>query len=342
MRGQDPTQAVAAPCRRRRGRVVALRVGPVLLVTPVVLAGCTAEHNVFRGAGRGGGRISTIGWFMVATSTAIALGFYALLAWSLLRGGRRRRWRSEQGVVVAGGILLPLAVIGVLTVMTLGALDERGGGHDERIEVTAHQFWWEVTYPGRGVTTANEFRIPVGRTVDVELRSVDVVHSFWVPDLDGKIDMVPGHVNHLRLRAERPGRYRGQCAEYCGLQHARMVFWVEASPVAEYERWLDRQARPARAPTTPAQAAGREAFQQLPCASCHTVRGTPADGDLGPDLTHLASRRTIAAGIVPNDRGHLGGWIANSQTLKPGNLMPPVPMTPAQLQNLLDYLESLR
>jgi cytochrome c oxidase subunit 2 len=311
------------------------------LVVAASATACTRDHQVFRGAGEGGGRISTIGWFMTATSGAIAIVFLGLLVWAMVRGGTRPAWLPENGFVIAGGIVLPAAVIIALTAFSLTALDQRDAPGAVQIEVVGHQFWWEVRYPGTGVTTANEFRIPVGEDVRLTLRSDDVIHSFWLPDLDGKIDMIPGQTNHLTLHATRAGVYRGQCAEYCGLQHARMAFFVRASPPAEFRRWLDHEARPARAPATATQRAGREAFEQLPCASCHTIRGTSADGTLGPDLTHLAERSTLAAGVVPNDRGNLGGWIANSQTIKPGNLMPPIPMEPGQLQDLLDYLEHL-
>ncbi len=308
---------------------------------PLVLASCGGDHGVFTGAGDGARRISSIGWFMIVTGTVIAVGFYALLVWAVVRGGRGRRW-SEDAVVLAGGVALPVVVIVVLTVLSLGALDARGGTGDLRIDVIGHQYWWEIRYPDRGVTTANEFRIPVGRRVEVTLTSDDVIHSFWLPALDGKVDMVPGHTNHLVLTAREAGLYRGQCAEYCGLQHARMAFVVQASPPAAFDRWLAGQARDAAAPRTASQQAGLEAFLTLPCASCHTIRGTGAGGTAGPDLTHLASRSTLAAGVIPNERGQLGGWIANSQTIKPGNLMPPIPMDPSQLQGLLDYLQSLR
>ena len=252
----------------------------VLLAT-LFLASCGGDHDVFSGAGQGGRRISAIGWFMVITATVIAMGFYVLLAWALLRGGRRRAW-SENRVVLAGGVALPAVVIVALTVLTLGALDSRGGAGAVHIEVIGHQYWWEVRYPDDGVVTANEFRIPVGRPVEVTLTSDDVIHSFWVPALAGKIDMVPGRTNHLTLTAERAGVYRGQCAEYCGLQHAQMAFFVRASPPADYERWLRQQAEAARAPETASERAGLEAFEQLPCASCHTIRGTAAAGNARP------------------------------------------------------------
>jgi cytochrome c oxidase subunit 2 len=324
--------------RRRR----AARATLGILATSLVAAACTSDHQIMRGAGEGGARISVIGWFMFITSGVIAAVFVGLLAWALVRGGTRPAWLPENGFVIAGGIVLPAAVIVALTAFTLTTLNDRNAPGSLQIEVVGHQFWWEVHYPATGVTTANEFRIPAGRDVRITLRSVDVIHSFWVPDLDGKIDMIPGQTNHITLRAEHAGVYRGQCAEFCGLQHARMAFFIRASPPAEFDRWLAHERQPAAEPTTASQRAGREAFEQLPCASCHTITGTSADGTVGPDLTHLAERSTLAAGVIPNDRGHLGGWIANSQTIKPGNLMPPIPLEPRQLQALLDYLEHLK
>lgn len=332
---------VSASTRRPRPRTATLLLPAVLFVAVVATSSCGGDHDVFAGDGKGGREIASVGWFMIITATVIAAVFLSLLIWALVRGGRRPAWR-ETPVVLAGGVALPVAVILVLTVLTLGTLDRRGGDGALRVDVIAHQYWWEIRYPDSGVVTANEMRIPVGRSVTLTLTSGDVIHSFWVPSLDGKIDMVPGHTNHLTLVAEQPGIYRGQCAEYCGLQHALMSLSVEATSTAEFERWLQHEASDAREPTSTSERVGAAAFSQLPCASCHTIRGTGATGDLGPDLTHLAGRRTLAAGAIPNDRGHLGGWIANSQTIKPGNLMPPIPMDPAQLTGLLDYLQSLR
>jgi cytochrome c1 len=169
-----------------------------------------------------------------------------------------------------------------------------------------------------------------------------VLHSFWVPQLMPKLDLVAGKVRETWLQADQPGRYRGQCAEYCGLQHAHMAFLVVAQPKAEFDAWLARLASPAPAPRTDAQRRGRQAFTQGACAACHAVRGTTATGSVGPDLSDVGSRWSIGAGALPNDPGHLGGWIANSQTAKPGNGMPPQPVDAAQLPDLIAYLQSLR
>jgi cytochrome c oxidase subunit 2 len=214
------------------------------------------------------------------------------------------------------------------------------------VEVTGNQWWWTVEYdhpdPSLRVTTANELRLPVGRAVAIHLKSNDVIHSFWVPNLHGKIDLIPGRRNTIRLRADHPGIYRGQCAEYCGLQHANMAFTVIAEAPEAFERWIVAQRQPAPEPSTPEQIRGREVVERGPCAMCHTVQGTRAGGRMGPDLTHVATRSTLAAGTVPNTPGYLAGWIADPQHLKPGTRMPSTGLSSSDLQAVLAYLGTLR
>jgi cytochrome c oxidase subunit 2 len=214
------------------------------------------------------------------------------------------------------------------------------------IKVTGHQWWWEVQYLDQTASnifkTANEIHIPVGRPVQIRLTSTDVIHSFWAPNLDGKKDLLPGHETIIWLRADREGEYYGQCAEFCGHQHAHMRFVVIAEPVDKFYAWLDAQRKPSVQPSDEKQQKGQQVFLTSPCIMCHTIRGTDASGIVAPDLTHLASRKTIAAGTLPLTRGHLAGWITNSQEIKPGNRMPPIPLTPEDLQALLAYLESLK
>jgi cytochrome c oxidase subunit 2 len=214
------------------------------------------------------------------------------------------------------------------------------------IELIGHQWWWEARYhdedPSREFTTANELHIPVGRPVVVTLRSNDVIHSLWIPNLQGKKDLIPGRTATLRLRADRAGTYRGQCAEFCGLEHALMALLVEAEPGERYEAWAAQQRRPAAAPADALARRGQEVFLGKSCVMCHTVTGTTANARLGPDLTHLASRRTIASGMFPNNRGHLAGWILDPQSLKPGVNMPANSLPPDDLQALLAYLETLK
>jgi cytochrome c oxidase subunit 2 len=196
--------------------------------------------------------------------------------------------------------------------------------------------------PSLRVTTANEIHIPVGRPVAFSLLSTDVVHSLWIPNLQGKIDLVPGRLNELWLRADTAGVYRGQCAEYCGLQHAKMALVVVADPPDQFERWLAANRAPAPAPVTPEQQRGKDIVERGPCAMCHNITGTSAGGRTAPDLTHLASRSTLAAGSIPNVHGYLAGWIADPQAIKPGNRMPPSGLSSEELQAVLAYLETLK
>jgi cytochrome c oxidase subunit 2 len=246
--------------------------------------------------------------------------------------------------VVLGGLVVPALVVGALFTVSVRALSTLVAPPAEpavAIEVMGHQWWWSVTYegPGEPFVTANEIHVPVGAAVRVRLRSADVIHSFWVPSLAGKLDLIPGNTTETWLQAERPGVYRGQCAEYCGLQHARMALLVVAQPPEEFEAWRTAQRRPAPAPTDPVAARGMALFARS-CAGCHTVRGS-FHGRAGPDLTHLAGRRTLAAGMLDNVRGALAGWIANPQVLKPGSRMPHIALAGDDVLALVRYLEGL-
>ncbi|HEX2268234.1 MAG TPA: cytochrome c oxidase subunit II [Pyrinomonadaceae bacterium] len=214
------------------------------------------------------------------------------------------------------------------------------------IEVNAHQWWWDVRYnnpaPSQIVTTANEIHIPVGRPIAFRLNSMDVIHSFWVPNLHGKTDMIPGRTVETWLQADRPGVYRGQCAEFCGHQHAHMALLIIAEPEEQFRAWYQGQLQSAPAPTTLSQIQGQQIFLSRPCVMCHRIQGTDAGGRVGPDLTHVASRQTIAAGTLQNTREHLSRWIVNSQDIKPGNRMPPIPISGDELNALLDYVQSLK
>jgi cytochrome c oxidase subunit II len=214
------------------------------------------------------------------------------------------------------------------------------------IEVVGHQWWWEVQYddplPVRTLKTANEIHIPTGQMVLLKLTSRDVIHSFWAPNLHGKKDLIPGHVNLMWIQADNPGVYRGQCAEFCGAQHAHMAFRVVAEPPDQFADWYDKQLRPADTPADTARQHGQQVFLTSRCVMCHTIRGTTAAAVSGPDLTHLASRETIAADTLPNTPDHLGRWVVNSQAIKPGNQMPPNELSSEDLQSLISYLESLQ
>jgi cytochrome c oxidase subunit 2 len=300
-------------------------------------------------AGPAAARINALWWYLFAVGGVVYLVVmgYLLLALFRRRSDARDEGSPSEGprVVVWGGAVIPALILVVtfgVTVFTMGALNEPEEANDLIIEVTGNRWWWDVRYPGFGFRTANEIHIPVDQPVAVKLTSDDVIHSFWVPKLHGKLDMIPGQVTEFWLEASEPGVYLGECAEFCGIQHAKMQFLVIALEESEFEAWVTQQQQPAPEPTNELTQAGQQVFLGSSCVYCHAVEGTNATGDLGPDLTHLASRRTLAAGTVPNNRGNLGGWIVAPHTIKPGSLMPPTQLTGPELQALLAYLETLQ
>jgi cytochrome c oxidase subunit 2 len=208
------------------------------------------------------------------------------------------------------------------------------------ITVTGHDWWWEARYPN-GAVTANEIHVPAGQRVHINLRSADVIHSLWVPELAPKIDLIPGRANEMWIQADHPGSYRGQCAEYCGLQHAHMIFFVVADTPADFQTWMKDMAAPAQTPSTPLAVQGQQVFLSNTCIGCHAIRGTPANVQLGPDLTHMATRSTIGAGTLPLSPQTLEQFILAPDQIKPGVTMPPTSLTPEQLRALVAYLLSL-
>lgn len=302
-----------------------------------------AVQSTLSPQGPAAAEIAEIGWILFGGSAVIFLAVMALAAKAAF-GRRNNAWLSREGFIVGAGIVFPTAILFALLVYTLFAAARMTAseGPALRIEVTGKQWWWDVRYlTAQGTldfVTANELRIPAGQAVEVLLRSTDVLHSFWVPNLAGKLDLVPGMTNRLRLVAERPGTYRGQCAEYCGGPHALMAFYVVALEADAFDAWREGQRRPAEAADSP----GGELFLRR-CAACHAVRGTPAKGELGPDLTHVGSRLSLAAGILPNNAGAIAGWISESQRIKPGNLMPAFgEFSSEELTALARYVESLK
>ena len=250
---------------------------------------------------------------------------------------------------VAGAISVTFVLVMVMLIGSFRTSRALGGMNQDKaleIQVYGHQWWWEVEYPNsesdKIVTTANEIHVPTGVPVKIEGTSTDVIHSFWAPNVQGKRDLLPGYNTELMLQVDQPGRWRGQCAEYCGEQHAHMSFFMVADSPAQFQQWLEEQAMSAPEPTTPQTIHGQQVFLSHPCVMCHTIRGTTANARMGPDLTHLASRSTIAAGALPNTVGNLGGWILNAQSIKPGVRMPPNQMSGSDLQDLLAYLETLK
>jgi cytochrome c oxidase subunit 2 len=249
-------------------------------------------------------------------------------------------------LVTFGGVVVPaLVVLGLMVYNTYITvyLEEPPSPPEVLVEVHSHQWWWGVHYPEQDFTTANEIHIPVGVPVTITLQSDDVIHAFWVPELQGKRDMMPDYEGRMWLQADEPGIYRGQCAEFCGRQHAKMQFLVIAHEEDRFQAWVTQQQdAPIDDLDDDQIQRGRQVFLESECATCHTVRGTTAIGTLGPDLTTLATRRELGAGTLPNTRGHLAAWIIDAQQFKPGNLMPPMPLGGEELQALLAYLETLR
>jgi cytochrome c oxidase subunit II len=246
-------------------------------------------------------------------------------------------------MVVFAGVVGPLAILTLVYVTGLGDLSRLASPDRSAltIEVTGHQWWWGVRYPATGAVTANEIHIPVGVQVRVRLQTADVLHSFWIPQLAPKTDLIAGRTNEAWLQADRPGVYHGQCAEYCGLQHAHMIVAVIAQPAGDFDAWLARLSQP-RPPQTPAQQRGLQVFESSSCATCHAIRGTSANGSIGPDLSEIGARLSLGAGTVANDPQHMTAWITNSQAAKPGNHMPPQPLNAGQLADVVAYLQSLR
>jgi cytochrome c oxidase subunit 2 len=299
-------------------------------------------------AGEGASSVADISNVLFIGGTLIFLAVAALVAVALFGPVAWRRRLSGPSLIVGAGIAFPVVALTALLVYVLSeasSMARAGAAAAVRIEVTGELWWWRVRYldaSGSPVfETANDIRIPAGEWVEFVLKSDNVIHSFWIPELGGKLDMIPGHVNRLRVRALEAGRYTGQCAEYCGAQHANMKFDVQAMAPDAFQSWLSAQAQPA-APAGTTLRQGERVFQQV-CAQCHTVRGTSAAGTLGPDLTHVGSRLSLAAGVLPNNVGALGGWIAGSQHIKPGNPMPSFDQLPGEdLRAVAHYLESLK
>jgi len=308
-------------------------------------------QSIIHPAGIEAARISHLWWvlFGICTTVWILVALAALMAISRgRRAASNATDRQASRTVAIAAVISAVTLIAILTqsVITGRALDTIRTPGALHLVVTGNQWWWDIQYDnpvaGLRVTTANEIHIPVGRPVSVSLLSNDVIHSFWIPSLQGKIDLVPGRLNEVWLQADKPGIYRGQCAEYCGVQHAKMALVVVAESPDDFEHWLAANRGPAPAPQTPEQQRGKDVVERGPCAMCHNITGTLAGGRTAPDLTHVASRSTIGAGALPNTPGYLAGWIADPQHIKPGSRMPPTGLRDEELQSVLAYLETLK
>jgi cytochrome c oxidase subunit II len=318
------------------------------LAAVVVSAGCGGPASALAPAGPAAENIASLSLLLFAIATAVyvvVMGALALAVRARRRKPLREGWATA--AVVGGGIVLPVLVLPALLFPSVRSLAYLTAAKpaDLVIEVVGQQYWWELRYrrrDGVDVVTANELHLPRGRRVELHLRATDVIHSFWVPALQGKLDLVPGKTNVTWVQADRAGTFHGQCAEYCGIQHALMRLLVVVQPPEEFDAWLEAQGTPAR-PLGHAEAQRAQQVFLVHCAHCHVIRGTSAFfGHVGPDLTHLMSRRTLAAGTLTNVKGNLAGWIADPQTQKPGNHMPRIVLPPDDFHALLDYLTSLR
>jgi cytochrome c oxidase subunit 2 len=322
-----------------------------------------ALQSVLGPASAEAGQINRLWWWFLAVLTGV---FLLVLLWLGLAVWRAVRIERS----AAAGVSLPpskpgaekamigivSAAVGVTVLILFGLLfadftigralrpPETGGALT--IKITGKQWWWQIEYedaePSKIFQTANELHLPQGRPVQLLLQSNDVIHSFWIPGLQGKKDLIPGHQTSLWITAERSGLFRGQCAEFCGYQHAHMGLLAVVESPEDFARWQEAQRQSAPPPTAASAQRGQEVFLHRTCAMCHAIQGTPADSHVGPPLTHLATQQTIAAGSFPNTRGYLAGWILDPQALKPGTRMPPNPLSPDELRDLLDYLDTLK
>lgn len=330
---------------QRTGRTAPL----LLLFLLLLLSGCSVLPIALDPQGSNARQTTQIAWVLFWGGAAIFLAVLLLAAGAVFLPPARRAWLVKPAFVIGTGIVFPLVTLTALLVYTFKVSGELAGARAAaplRIQVVGEMWWWRVRYLDADgavmLTTANELHIPVGRAIELHLQTADVLHSFWVPQLAGKLDLIPGRTKVLRIQADHAGVYRGQCAEFCGAQHAKMAFHVVAQASPEFDAWLVAQQLPAAVPDKPMLARGAAMFASH-CATCHTVRGSGAAGSLGPDLTHVGSRIAIAAGTLPNNIGTLAAWIAASQHLKPENKMPSFErLTGAELTALAGYVESLK
>lgn len=314
---------------------------------------CGGNQAMFNPQGPPARSIATLGWSLFAVSAVVYVLVLGTTAWALWRRRRESDNSDATDRALTRNVTIAVAVTVVILVGLAAASFAAGRGLTApsgqgavEVDVVGHQWWWNFHYrdvtPSDVVDSPNELHIPVGVPVVLHLQSADVIHSFWVPNLQGKRDLIPGFTSTVWIQADRAGVYRGQCAEFCGHQHANMAAVIVAEPMAAFTAWLQAQRQPAADPVTDLQRRGRDVFLQSTCATCHTVRGTDAGSRVGPELTHVGSRQMLAAGAIPNTRGHLAGWIADPQGIKPGSKMPPNVLSPDDLNAVLAYVRSLR
>jgi cytochrome c oxidase subunit II len=317
------------------------------VVLAFVATSCTADGSIVRPKGSEASKIAGTWWVIFGLAAFVYLVVGALIIFAATRGRitRRRADRlNDDAFIWIGGVLVPIAilmVVAVFTVSTTSAL-RKASPHELTIHVAGERWWWAVTYPEQGIVTANEIHIPAGQPIDLRLTSDNVIHSFWVPELAGKQDTIPGQPNDLRFTANDPGVYISRCAEYCGIQHAHMEARVIVQTPADFQRWVTREQRPPGEPTSEDAATGAVVFQREACAGCHTVRDTTANGIVGPNLSDIGTRRTIGAGILPNTHDNLRDWVRDAPSIKPGIIMPSfTSLSDRDVEAVVAYLQSL-
>lgn len=317
------------------------------LLVAVLLNGCSGQQSTLNTAGVAAEDIADLFGWMVVGGLAIWLFVVGLAVYATRVSPGQHRPGLARWLIIGGGAIFPTVVLAGLLIVGLAMMPtlRTPQGADLEIAVSGERWWWRVRYltPDGTVELANEIRLPLGQRALLRLTSPDVIHSFWIPSLGGKLDMIPGHETRMVLEPTRLGGFRGTCAEYCGSAHALMSFPVVVMPPDAFETWLARQRRPAPEPQTPLARRGRAAFLANGCGACHTIRGTPADGRVGPDLTHVGSRLSLGAGILPNEPDDFAHWIAETEAIKPGVRMPSFGMLPdAQIRAIAAYLERLK
>lgn len=312
----------------------------------LAIAGCDGQQSAFTALGPVSSRITVLTWIMFIGAILITLLICTLTGAAIYGPAEWRQKLTSEKSILWGGIAFPTVTLTILLIYGFLILNAgramTQAGEPVHISVVGEQWWWRVIYrhdDGRTTESANEIRIPTGRVIEIELTTADVIHSFWIPAYAGKVDMIPGRSNLLHFIADKPGIVSGQCAEYCGGAHALMSFYTMAMTPSDYEAWLAKE----RANVKPAlNSQGEQVFLSSGCGGCHTVRGTQASGKIGPDLTHVGSRLSLGAGILPNTADSFAKWISGHQAIKPENLMPPFGIfSESELQSLSAYLNSL-
>jgi len=314
----------------------------------VVLTGCTRRTpSTLKTDGPRAAEIAGSWWLLFSVAAAMCLLVFALAILPLVLRRRATADPDNQRLHFVGifGVAMPAVILAGVFALSLRDLADTSsppGPTHVTIDVVGHQWWWEFRYAGSTAVTANELHVPVGVPVELRLSTADVIHSFWVPQLAPKTDLIPKKVNTTWLTVSRPGTFEGECAEYCGMEHAFMHFQLVAESSADFSAWLQHQASPAGTPTTALARQGMTLVTTTTCASCHTVRGTPADGGVGPDLTHVGSRPRLGGGVISNDASHLAAWVDNPQRIKPAVGMPPQPLDRSETRAVVAYLEGLK